>query len=71
MSDTGLSGKMSVLAALLALMEEQGDKVKNVSFRFGFCEIYLLGCTCRFKSNDPCRRSRRMYLNPDVVPPLC
>jgi hypothetical protein len=30
MSDTGLSGKMSVLAALLAVMEEQGDKVKNV-----------------------------------------
>jgi hypothetical protein len=41
MSDTGLSGKMSVLAALLALMEEQGDKVKNVSFRFRFLQNLL------------------------------
>jgi hypothetical protein len=42
MSDTGLSGKMSVLAALLALMEEQGDKVKNVSFlRILLTWVYL------------------------------
>ena len=31
MSDTSLSGKMSVLAALLVVMEEQGDKVKSIS----------------------------------------